>query len=70
MSKSRDKRTVGGRIRKLRESLDLSQQALADAAGLRQATISDIECRHVDPDLDTLRRIARVLGTSVGDLVD
>lgn len=59
------------RIRELRESRGLSQDALATAAGVRQATISELERRRGGKvDLDVLERIARVLDVAPGELID
>lgn len=51
------------RVREAREALGLSVSALAELAGVRRATLSDIEhgkTRGVD--FDTLERLAEVLG--------
>ncbi len=71
MNNSREKQTIGGRIRMYRTKAGLSQQALAKLAHIRQGTLSDIESNRVEnPGSRTLRRIARALGTTVGALVD
>jgi putative transcriptional regulator len=57
-------------LREVRQAAGLSQLALADLAGVRQATISDLETgktRRVD--LDVLDRLARALRCEPGDLL-
>lgn len=55
------------RLREWRTYRGLSQTALAEAAGVRQATISAIEKGSV-PRLDNARRIAEALDCDVDDL--
>jgi transcriptional regulator with XRE-family HTH domain len=57
--------TLGYRLRKLRKEMKLSQQKLAEMAGVVQPTISDYE-RDVTQKhrADELMRIAAVLGTT------
>ncbi len=55
-------------LRRLREKADLSQVALAVAAGLSPATVVRIEAGQ-KPRLETLEQLAKVLGVGVGDLV-
>lgn len=63
------KTTLGATIRAARESLGLSQAALADAAGLEQSAVSRIEVRDHEPGAFTLHKIARALGTTSDDLI-
>jgi transcriptional regulator with XRE-family HTH domain len=58
-------------LRTLREAKGLTQQQLAEAIGVRQATISDLETgksRRID--LDLIEQLARVLGVKPGDLLE
>ncbi len=58
------------RIRELREAKAWSQRELARRAGIRQATVSQLEtgqARRID--LDTLEKIARALGCPAGYLI-
>ena len=58
-------------LRALRTVRDLTQAGLADKAGLTQATISDLESgRQQMATFSTLRRLAKALGVSVGDLFE
>jgi len=52
---------TGRRLRELRRGRYLSQQALAEIAEVRAATISDIENHKVSPAALTLRRLASAL---------
>lgn len=52
-----------------RKIAGLSQNELAQKAGVSQATISDIEAGNTNaPRVDTLQAIARVLGCTIDDL--
>jgi len=44
-------------IFRLRSKKGLSQQALADIAGIDRKTVNRIECGHFSPSLDTLVRL-------------
>lgn len=61
---------VGRRIAAVRELRDMTQQQLADKAGVNQVTIARIETaktKHVL--LETMVAIAEALGVGVDDLV-
>lgn len=62
---------VGENIKKRRKALGLSQAALANRALVSQSAISDIENPNVTklPNVDTIGKIARVLGCTVDDLM-
>lgn len=67
-----DENRTGERIRAERRRRRLSRAQLADATGLTVAGIDLLERspdRESDPSLTQLRRVAAVLGVSVGDLV-
>jgi DNA-binding XRE family transcriptional regulator len=53
-----------------RKSVGLTQAELAAAAGLRPATVSDIESRKIDPRLSTLKALAKALKLGIEDIVD
>ena len=63
------KQLLGARVRDLREAADMTQEALASAAGIRRATIIRLENGRHSPKLSTLRAIAQVLGSPVEDLL-
>lgn len=52
-----------------RKAAGLTQGDLAERAGVRVATISDIESGKIDPRLSTMVALATALGMGVGDLV-
>lgn len=53
---------IGGKIRQARETANFSQSKLADLAGIRQATVSDIEQGRANFEIGTLFRIMDILG--------
>lgn len=59
----------GSTIREHREARDLTQDQLADAAGLNRAHISLIERGHRSVRLETIERLARALQVQPGDLL-
>lgn len=61
--------TSGRRVREQRERRGLTQQQLANAAGVAQATLSRIEVAG-GGRATTLARIATALELSVADLLD
>lgn len=64
------RRILARNVRRLRKAADLSQEELADAAGLRQAQVSEIESGKSNVTLDKLGRVAAALGARVADLFD
>ncbi|HZV73073.1 MAG TPA: helix-turn-helix transcriptional regulator [Conexibacter sp.] len=61
--------TFGRVIRRARRDRDMSQEALADAAGLGAKHVSEIERANRDPRLTTILKLARALGLSPGELM-
>ena len=58
------------RVKELREAKGLSQQALGELAGVRQATISEIESgKKQRVDLGILERLASALDVEPGRLI-
>ncbi|HEY4279116.1 MAG TPA: helix-turn-helix transcriptional regulator [Conexibacter sp.] len=55
-------------IRQLRRDRELSQEALAHAAGIHPKHLSEIERGNKDPRATTVGRLAEALGISVGAL--
>lgn len=60
---------LGRRIRALREQLDISQEQLAERAGLHWTYVSGIERGRRNPGLNTLGRLAKALRVSLADLL-
>ena len=61
--------TLGGRIRQLRESTGLTQEALAHAADIGRVTLVRLENGEQTPRFRTLTAIAQALGKQVQDLL-
>jgi len=61
--------SLASHVRRIREEIGLTQTELADAAGLRQATISQIETGRRTPALSTVFKLASALGVSAGELL-
>ena len=58
-------------LRAFREAAGMTQQQLADAAGVRQATVSALENGgHADALLSVLWRLSTALGVPLALLVD
>ena len=52
-----------------RMAAGLSQVALSEKAGVRAATISEIEAGRIDPRVSTVKALAEALGVEIGDVV-
>lgn len=62
------KKTLGMRIRELREEKDLSLREFAKNLGLSAAFISDVELSRRHPSDNVLAQMARILETSLDEL--
>jgi transcriptional regulator with XRE-family HTH domain len=62
-------RALGRAARRRRAELGLTQEELANDAGLRQRWISNVECGWRNPSLLSLRRLAEALGLSASELL-
>jgi transcriptional regulator with XRE-family HTH domain len=60
--------TLARNLRRLRLARGLTQEELANGAGLRQALISELEASKLDVRLDTLSRIAIALEATLAEL--
>ena len=60
---------LGQRVRELRTKRRLTQQALAETAGIPQTHVSAIELGLMQPNLGTLLRLALALECKVSALV-
>ena len=63
------RQTLGLRIRRLRKSAGLTQDALAGAAGIKRVTVVRLEKGEHTPRYKTLSAVARVLGVDVSELL-
>lgn len=61
--------TLGQTIREFRKQKGLSQEQLAEAAGLSRQTIYKWESDQAAPDLENLKLLAAALGTTVSRLL-
>jgi transcriptional regulator with XRE-family HTH domain len=59
---------LGKAIRQLREERDMTQEALAHAAGVTVGHLSTIERGHSNPTWATLKAASGALNTSMADL--
>jgi transcriptional regulator with XRE-family HTH domain len=64
------KRVLADNLRLLRLKQRLSQDVLADEAGVTQALVSAIERGRANPTVESLERLALVLGVRVADLFE
>lgn len=56
-------------LRNRRQSLDMSQETLANLAGVDRKTINRIENGHFSPNLDTIVRLMTVLKLTPAKLI-
>jgi len=61
---------IGSDIRAIRKARGLSQRRLAVLAGIRRATLSDIETGKRTGKLETLRAISEAMELRLCDLLD
>ena len=63
-------RPLGAQLRRLRLERKMSQESLAEIAGLNYKYIGRIELAKADPGADVLVRLARALAVPVGELFE
>ena len=68
--KSNINEEVGFNIRRIREEHDLTQEELADLAGLHRAYVGQIERGEKNIGLKNLEKIAKALNVSIKVLLD
>jgi transcriptional regulator with XRE-family HTH domain len=61
--------TFGSRVRSCRLALNLSQEALAEAAGLHWTFVGQVERGRRNLSLHNILKLARALGVDPGDLL-
>jgi transcriptional regulator with XRE-family HTH domain len=60
-------RTLGDRIRLLRKQKGLTQDKVAEIAGIDSKSLSRIECDIFNPSIETLERLASALNVRMQD---
>jgi len=63
-------RSLGAAVRNRRERRGLTQEALAELAGLERTYLTDLEAGRRNPSVKTLDRLARALGVKVHTLFE
>jgi transcriptional regulator with XRE-family HTH domain len=63
-------RLLGAQLRRLRLERQMSQERLAELAGLSYKYVGRIELAKADPGADVLVRLARALAVTVGELFE
>jgi len=58
------------RLKKLRAARRMTQEALAEKAGISRTYIARLELGQQDPTLGILRKLAKALKVTVGELVE
>ena len=61
---------IGKTLKDKRIRAGFTQQELADASGLTQTTIARIENDRTEPEVSTLRKLAKALDITISDLLD
>ena len=64
------RRVFGERVRALRQSRGLSQERLAELAGVHRTYLSSLERGERNVSLDNINAIAKALGVSTGELFE
>lgn len=59
----------GKRLREVREEADISQEKLADLAGLHRTYVSSVERGKNNISLLNIERLAQALGVTMGELM-
>lgn len=62
--------SLAKRLKQLRADKGMTQRQLAEGAGLSLAYIGRLEIGRYDPQLSTLRRLAKALKCKVSELVE
>lgn len=62
--------TLASNVYRLRKDRGLTQEQLAEAVGVRQPRIAEVERGDANPRLDTLAKLAHALGVPVFALLD
>ena len=60
---------LGEKIKKYRESKNMTQGEIADILGVKAATISKYEAGTLEPNIESLKRLADLFEVSVDELI-
>jgi transcriptional regulator with XRE-family HTH domain len=60
---------IGEQLRNIRTRRLLTQDELADKAGVSQSTIANIERNHAEPQFRTIRKLAKALDVDPTELL-
>ena len=60
---------IGRNIKRLRQQKGMSQEALAEKLAVTRQTVSNYELSRSQPDIETLKTLAEVLGTNIETLI-
>ena len=60
---------LGEKIRKIRKGKKITQEKLAELAGIDPKSVIQIEGGKRNPTIKTLNQIARALGTTIEDIL-
>lgn len=66
---SEARRTLAQNLRRFRATRGMSQEALADLAGLHRTYVGSVERGERNVSIDNIERLASALGVSVPDLL-
>jgi transcriptional regulator with XRE-family HTH domain len=69
MNKEQERKRIGGKIADLRKARGMTQQQLADMAGLAQQNLARVETGRYSSRLDTLAAIADALGCQIDFII-
>jgi len=69
LMKTMDEKTTAEKVREIRKERGLYQHELAARAKLSVQTVRNVEAGRHEPELPTLRKIAKALGVPLADLL-
>lgn len=61
---------LGTNLREARQRLELTQEQVAERSGVHATEVSRIEAGKRDPQVSTVRKLAKALRMSAGQLLD
>jgi transcriptional regulator with XRE-family HTH domain len=70
MKKEQLQQKIGERIKEIRESKKVSQQALADMCNFEKGNMSRIESGRTNPTIGTIYKISQSLDVKIVDILD